>query len=283
MQAPRLPFPTLNLTLPMKSKLAAAAVFLVGGTLSSHAVTVLFNTDFAALSNGDLNGQSSNGGGSSMTWTGDGNMDVSSGQLATAGGSTMWGALDGATQTTLNLSDEVWFSIDMRTNHNNGTNRFGIATTQGVFDTSATIGQRLGGTQMRLGPWNGSAPDVSGSVPGATTNAACETFTNTGWAANTWYTLVGKLTVNRSTGAADVFQFWFVPQGTFDYNNPGTPYITMNGIDLVGPTTQITGVVFQGNQGGNGYDNLTIAVPEPGSLLMGGLGLLALARRRRGA
>jgi len=231
----------------MKSKLVALATLLVGGTLGSQAATVLFNTDFAALNNGDLNGQTSSSGAATMTWTGDGNMDVSSGQLAAAGGSTMWGALDAATQTTLNLHDEVWFSIDMRTNHNSGTNRFGIATTQGVFDASATIGQRLGGTQMRLGPWNGSAPNLTASAPGASSDGACETYTTSGWAANTSYTLVGKLTINRTTGAADVFQFWFVPQGSFDIDNPGTPYITMNGMDLIGPTTQITGVVFQGN------------------------------------
>lgn len=262
---------------------AALAALFAAGTLSSHAVTVLFNTDFAALSSGDLNGQTSNAGSASMVWTGDGNMDVSGGQLATASGSTIWGALDASTQATLNLSDEVWFSIDMRTNHNGGTNRFGIATTQGVFDASATIGQRLGGTQMRLGPWNNNAPNLTGTTPGAITNGACESYTTSGWAANTWYTLVGKLTVDRDTGAADVFQFWFVPQGTFDINNPGTPYITMNGIDLAGPTTQFTGVVFQGNQGGNTYDNLMIAVPEPGAVLMGGLGLLALLRRRQRA
>ena len=265
----------------MKTKFAALAAILVGGTLSSQAVTTVFSTDFAALSNGDLNGQTSTSGASTMAWSGDGNMDVSGGQLGTASGSTIWGLLDASSQSTINLSDEVWFSIDMRTNHNGGTNRFGIATTQGVFDASATIGQRLGGVQMRLGPWNGNAPDSSGSFPGATTNGACETYTNTGWAANTWYTLVGKLSVDRSGSAADVFQFWMVPQGSFDFNNPGTASITMNGIDLVGPSTQFTGVVFQGNQGGNSYDNLTIAVPEPGVTLLGGLGLLALARRRR--
>lgn len=210
-------------------------------------------------------------------------MDVSNGQLVSASGSTIYGALDSSTMSALNTSNEVWFSIDLRTSNTSGTNRFGLATdavpSPNQFNGTATVGQRLGGVQTRVGSFV-SAEQIN-TTP-ATTSAS-EAFTTSGWAANTTYTIVGKLTINRTAGAVDVLQFWYGPQGSIDINNPGTASITMNGIDLIGPTTQITGVVFQGNQSGLTYDNMIIAVPEPATAGLAGFGLLAFIRRRRSA
>lgn len=268
---------------------------------SSSAAITVFQSGFEDLTTGgDLNGQTSVStvGSSTMSWgnASNGNMDVSTSvgdpnnAIATAGETRIYGSLDTATQATINVCDVVWFSLDMKTNHTGGTNRFGLVTSTSDINESATIGQRLDGIQARYAGWSGDANNASNNLPYTASHNEVFTqgagsFAGGQWSANTWYTLVGKLTVNRGSGVNDTFQFWFLNDmdGPIDYENLGTPSVTFNTANLVEGSEQILGVVFDGNQGGNTYDNLTIAVPEPSALLLGGLGLIPLLRRRRQA
>lgn len=291
----------------------ALRVLLFGGLISSStAATTVFQTSFEDLTSTPV-GESNDGsllagqtsastvGSGTMSWVNpnNDNMVVKSGvfgmntALVALGGTKIYGTLDTATQATINISDVVWFSIDMRTIHTDGTNRFGLTTSTSNAEDSATVAQRLSGIQARYTPlvnFPADVADATNNLPYTATGTVTNVYTDNAdsfaggqWTPYTTYTMVGKLTVDRSTGANETFQFWFLNQivGAIDYENLGTPSVTLNTANLVEGSQQILGVVFDGNVGSNNYDNLTIAVPEPSVVLLGSVALLGLARRRR--
>ncbi len=95
--------------------------------------------------------------------------------------------------------------------------------------------------------------------------------------------------VEVANGGNDTFSFWFNPDLSGGEAGLGTATISAPaGADLFGDEIGGIGMLIVGDEGGNEYiDALRVGttfadvVPEPSMALLGGLGLLALLRRRR--
>ncbi len=275
----------MNLSKFILTSLCAAVAPLLFCSAMSAQVVTLGSIDFIQHpASEDLTGKISTDGGMSVTWSGSTSFDTLNSDVVTTGSSgTIFGAFDSTTRATLNSYDVVWVSMTLRTSNTEGTNRFGLYYDSASINNSVTAGQRVAGLQFRIGPF----VDYEEITSGATSNKK-EIFSSTGWNATTYYTVAAKISVDRTASASDTVQFYYVPGvDAFDFNNPGSPYATLIGTDFIGPTTEILGVVLDGNQPNVNYSFLNVAaVPEPSTYaVLFGLGALGFAawRRRRAA
>ncbi|MCU0749280.1 MAG: hypothetical protein MUF13_07015 [Akkermansiaceae bacterium] len=100
-------------------------------------------------------------------------------------------------------------------------------------------------------------------------------------------TAVAKITLGA--GATSMVELWVAATGS-PVDVSGAPLLTSTGRELAGVDgIRINGSDFGGGGNQQSFDNLLIgtsmldvdAIPEPGAALLGGLGTLALLRRRR--
>lgn len=175
-------------------------------------------------------------------------------------------------------SSETWFSFAFRRQNNQ---RFlNISPLANSFSS--------GGQYWGLVVDNGSS-DLYGQVryAGSTTTNSTDTFSV---ALGTDYFVVGQLEFNPV--AADVMNVWLMPSASFDGTLPMTPTITLSqatdetydkwNINSQNPQNAVESLIFDELRVGTTFGDVA-PIPEPSTaaMLLGALGVLALAKRRR--
>lgn len=243
------------------------ASLLASAALSKGAV--LWADNFSGYGDGGLRHAGGGGGGVSGTpgwggnsyYLGSNTINVSSG-VVTGNGD----AFHGLTQSfaaTVGSTGTLWVAFDW--GHD-----------------STNTGGTYGGLTFLVGGHGGSERALIGN----TYDAAGWDVTNSGGASGV--SMIGrksaaaKITLGGGAGADDTIELW-VQSGSFSLNadfNPivsGTALLTGSGLDLAG----VDSIRIMGNNSQT-FDNLSItSIPEPGAALLGGLGMLALLRRRK--
>jgi hypothetical protein len=253
----------------MKLKNTHLAALICASLLGSAALSrgaVLWSDNFSGYSDGGLRHQGGGGAGVSGTpgwggnsyYSGDGTVNVSSAVVTGSGN-----AFHGLTQTfaaTVGATGTLWVAFDWGHDSTNTGGTYGGLTLFSDAGEKALIGNT-----WDAGGWNvtnsGGASGVS--MIGRKSAAA-------------------KITLGGGAGADDTIELW-VQSGSFSLNgdfNPivsGAALLTGTGLDLA----DINRIRIMGNNAQT-FDNLSItSIPEPGAALLGGLGMLALLRRRR--
>ena len=242
-----------------KTPLAALACASLLASAAPSNAAVLVSEDFS-YADGGLNGQ--NGGtGFSGGW--------SSSTNVTGGVSTGDSPSTRSLATAFASSGTIWISFD-----------WGYAADPSEAASYGGLTFYIGGTETFLigNTWPGSGHDLwqmNGSIQTAEVNYG---GMKTG---------VAKITLG--SGATSTVDLWVGATGS-PVDVSGAPIATSLNREFAG----VNGIRINGHDFGNGgntqsFDNLLIgttmadvdAVPEPSAFLLGGLGLLALLRRRR--
>lgn len=240
---------------------ALTCAALLGSAALSQAA-VLVSEDFS-YANGSLNGQSG-GTGFSNAWTSTTNV---SGGVATGNASSTR-----TLSTSFGTTGTVWVSFDWgyTSTPSEGASFGGLTFYAGTGPESEK--QLVGNT------WPGVGHDRWGTN-GATISLVSSVGMKTG---------VAKITLGGEGANNDMIQVWVGATGS-PVDVSGAALLTASGRDLENiDGIRINGQDFSGDPGA-GFDNLLIgttmldvdAVPEPSAALLGGLGMLALLRRRR--
>jgi hypothetical protein len=252
----------------MKRKKTPLSVLTCASLLGSAALSqgaVLWSDNFSGYSDGGLRHQGGGGSGVSGTpgWGGNswygggGTVNVNSGVVNGSGD-----ARHGLTATfagTVGATGTIWLSFDWGHDSENTTGTYG-----GLTFFGATERALIGNT------WNASTWNVTNS--GA----------NTAPSSIGMKTAVARITLSLGDNN-DIIDLW-VGATDSPVNVSGAAMVTGTGLEL-GDVDQIR---IMGNNAQK-FDNLVFgttmadvdAVPEPRAALLGGLGLLALLRRRR--
>jgi hypothetical protein len=242
------------------TRLAALTCAAFVGTAALSQAAVIIADDFS-YTDGSLNGQ--NGGtGFSGAWSS--NSNVSGGAAATVGAnSTATRSFSSAFAST----GTIWISFDWGYDSTpaNGNSYGGL-----TFYTGGTENFLIGNT------WPDPSPHNVWSINGA----AVSSESNVGMK-----TAVAR--IQLGTGAASTVDLWVGGTGS-PVDVSGAALLTSTGLDLDG-VDGIRILGYSGNGANQGFDNLVIgttmadvdAVPETSTALLGGIGLLALLRRRR--
>jgi hypothetical protein len=236
---------------------ALTCAALLGSVALSHAA-VLVSEDFS-YSDGGLNGQ--NGGtGFSSTWSSSSN--VTSGVATATSDSSRDLATAFAASGTLWVSFDWGYAADPSEGASYGGLTFYIGGSEKFL-----IGNTWPGTNHDVWQMNGSAQTSEVNYGGMKTGVA-------------------KITLG--TGATSTVELWVGATGS-PVDVSGAPIATTTNRELAGVNRiRINGQDF-GFSNPQSFDNLVIgtamsdvaAIPEPSAALLGGLGLLALLRRRR--
>jgi len=239
---------------------ALACVSLIASAAMSQAA-VIISEDFS-YSNGSLNSQ--NGGtGFSGAWTSSTNV---SGGVATgnAGSTRNFSA-------SLGTMGTIWVSFDWGyTSTPTQAASFGGLT----FYAAGNEKQLIGNT------W----PDPASHSVWGTNGTSVSSESSVGG----MKTGVAKITLGGAGANNDMIEVWVGATGS-PVDVSGAALLTATGRDLENlDSIRINGQDFVGDPG-QSFDNLLIgttmldvdAIPEPSAALLGGLGLLALLRRRR--
>lgn len=242
------------------TRLAALTCAAFVGTAALSQAAVIISEDFS-YTDGSLNGQ--NGGtGFSGAWSSSSN--VSSGAAATVGAdSTAFRDLSSA----FSSSGTIWISFDWgyASTPQNGGSYGGLTFFTGV-DENFLIGNT----------WPDPSPHNVWSINGT----AVSSESNVGMK-----TAVAR--IQLGTGATSIVDLWVGATGS-PVDVSGAALLTSTGRDLDG-VNRIRILGYSGNGANQSFDNLIIgttmadvdAVPETSTALLGGIGLLALLRRRR--
>jgi len=267
----------------------AAAVLLV--VPQASAAVILIEEKFGGLSSSDLNSTSADtfhsgitSAGGSATWVAattfkaDGSVTGSSdsrrsaylnlGSYINAAKGTSTGLFtmqvtlakpDGTTNTHWITAGFAW-----QNNPNTGAWFNGTTTAEGSTAGVATMMYRANGDIDQYGGLATSNEVLANDTVFSGTRTLTITLDLTQAGGYNGTNNFGKVTFGANTGAGNTYQQY----GSYTYTsntNFGSLLLSMNNSTV-----------------GSGYDSLTLTqIPEPGAALLGGLGLLALLRRRR--
>jgi uncharacterized protein (TIGR03382 family) len=253
-----------------KSRLAAMACASIIGSAASSQAAVLWSDNFSGYSDGGLRHAGGGGAGVSGTpgwggnsyYSGSDTVNVTTGVVEGNGN-----AFHGLTQSfaaTVGATGTLWVAFDWG------------------HDTTNT-----GGTYGGLTFFVGGSGGAEKALIGNTWDAAGWSVTNSTSGAS-GVSMVGrksaaaKITLGGGAGADDTIELW-VQSGSFALNGDFNPIVSGPAL-LTGTSLDLAGVDSIRIMGNNNqtFDNLSItSIPEPSTALLGGLGLLALLRRRR--
>lgn len=249
--------------------LAALTAITIAGPASS--ATILFSDNFLATSNQTPNDQTTNVGrqGGTLATLGylqDGNVQIGNGtNPAPHGGNDMLIAFGGRAYVNYDFSAQtvpIEITFNGLVNSSDASDFIGFSVGSNSIDwvTGANVSSVLfranGATEL----W-----DRGSSSVGATGS-------NVGL--NVWTDYKIVISDTAGTGGA-----WGTGGSRIDYYSAGSFVGTFN-ITQLATGDGYLGLASSGSIAG--FDNLTItAIPEPGAALLGGIGLLALLRRRR--
>ena len=247
------------------------ATLLGSAALSQAAIIIQDNFDYA---DGGLSGAGGGTGFGSNVWF-SGNASVSSG--VAVGSANAWDQSQKrnfadtlGTSATANLTNILWVRFDWGHSATVGAD-------SGYGGLTFYTGTSDGGTENFLfgNPWWKLSTDGEWNISGGTGDK------NTGESSNGMKSGVAKMDLGAGT-----VSLWVGATGTtIDVGLPADA--SVSGLSLAG----IQGIRILGYNSGasQSFDNLTIAttladinaIPEPSAALLGGLGMLALLRRRR--
>lgn len=250
----------------LKNNVMTAALTCVSlfSSVASSQAAVLWSDNFSGYADGGLRHAGDGGAGASGTpgwganswFGGDGNVNVTTGVVNGDGN-----ARHGLTQTfaaTVGATGTIWLSFDWGHNSENTTGTYGGLTFIGAGERAL-----IGNT------WNASTWAVTnGGANTAPTSIGMKTA-------------VAKLTLGA--GATGTIDLWVGATGS-PVDVSGAAMVTGTGLEL----GDVNLIRIMGNNAQT-FDNLVIAttmldvdaIPEPSAALLGGLGMLALLRRRR--
>ena len=247
---------------------------LTGTYTSTGSTSPGFNVSGTSLSFGlqPTSGGSATFVGSTAS-TGSGNMSNTISTLTSGSGSLAGNGLlaDGAT---------LWFSVIQRTTNNTGDDRFAFAlATDGLAsNTNLAAGQGIGFAISNSGNLTARISTASGTH----TNGA--NISRFGLAET--ILIVGKIT----WGATDTVEL-YLPNTSMalgSVQSTATAAVDQSLFDTLSFHTRLENNVTPGLNTNVGLDEIRfgsslgdVLIPEPSSALLGGLGLLALLRRRR--
>jgi len=261
---------TKNMKLKNKiTTVALSCVSLIASAAMSNAAIII--QDNFSYPDGSLYLQSGGTGFGSNVWF-DVNSSVSGG-VAVGGGTSASKRNFADTlgdSATLNLTNILYVRFDWG-------HSAAVGAGSGYGGLTFYTGTSDGGTENFLfgNPWASAATDGEWNISGGTG------YRHTGISSNGMKSGLAKF--NLTAGTVDL---WVRSVGTeIDVSDPADA--SVSGLTLGG----IKGIRINGYNGtaSQSFDNLTIAttlaevnaIPEPSSALLGGLGLLALLRRRR--
>lgn len=247
------------------------ASLLGSAALSQAAVIIQENFDYA---NGGLDGKTGGTGfGSNVWFNTDASVDTGVAISAQNSGQVGRRNFDATlgTSATLNLATVLWVRFDWghSAQVGAGSGYGGLTFYKGTVD---------GGSEYFLlgNPWWGAATDGDWNISGGSGD------NYTGISSNGMKSGVAKFDLTAGT-----VSLWVGATGTeIDVSDPADA--SVSGLADLG---LIKGIRINGynGQASQSFDNLTIAstlseinaIPEPSAALLGGLGMLALLRRRR--
>lgn len=254
---------------PKNTHLAAlTCTAFLGSAALSQAATVIFADDFNTA-DGFVSLQGTSGGATSTGFNGNW-YDAGNGTDIYSSGGAGGMALGIATAkrnltSTIGESGTYLMQFDMFF-----TDDTNVAVT-GASEKWGTFSFFNGPTEIiafnntwQSNTWGSAGPGVTVTVNNAVTNVS-----------TTFQTAYIELTLG--VGATDSAKMWINTTQGGGYDPLSTPDVVSSGFDLNGVST-----IRIGGTAENRVDNISLTViPEPSSLLLGGLGLLALLRRRR--
>ncbi|MEM6550726.1 MAG: PEP-CTERM sorting domain-containing protein [Planctomycetota bacterium] len=257
----------------------------------------LLSDNFESYATGDLNG---NGG-----WTANAAVDVVAGGLDYANGDiTINGgdqrvfsnALSPNAQTALasnsfaSQDGEVWFSFTLQADNSSNTPRYWFYVGEDAALASGSSGVK------------GSIADNNTGDDGIRAefrrNTNAQSSSDAAFTSNEVLFVVGRLSKDgvgpSAADAYDLFEFWLNPSSTTlgaptRSIEPNTASTFTDGIDTFGLTTLSAATdlswdnLLIGTSQADVVDVYTTPIPEPASLALVGLGLLAIGGRRRRA
>lgn len=190
---------------------------------------------------------------------------------------------------SLSGGGEIWFSfLANRLQNNFDAGREGIAITNGTvssaqFDNISATG--LHGFGIAATGGSGSAWTAWGwNGTTAVSGAASLTVPTNGSQTNL---LVGHIEYGAGTGGSDVFSFYnyllndgSVVDGTLDLVTSIEVDVDESLLNTLNVTRQVN-TAYDEIRIGTTFDSVVLAIPEPSTALLGGIGMLFLLRRRR--
>lgn len=274
-----------------KSALAAAGLALL--TATSHA-TVIFTDDFTAAGTGNwyIGSNANQGGDSTVTNT--------AGQLQfTIGGAQNKDEIIGRsfTESSIAVGETIRLTYDYRQTSATGILRAGLVDRSAAALTGEDWAYTTSGTGS--GTYAGYSTFFrDGSASGNVARAEAASFDN----GDTTGYPTGSSGLTTITSPANTQNFNINDDGSITYqalfeitrtatgvetlfslSSGLTTHLSVAGVHTTGsPFTTFDTAVLRLDQGTGFFDNIQVEIiPEPHTALLGGLGLLALLRRRR--
>lgn len=212
--------------------------------------------------------------------------------LPNGGGQTAYVTTTSALGAAGLLSDgaTLWFSfVYSKASGSSSNERSGFAFGTDYLRTNSTTGAFMNGTGNGMGvsTFNNNILPATWSGGGASSTSPGTTFTPFGQT----ITIVGRIVWGAAAGNVETITIWSPDENNLpsDVAGLGAGFSrTMAGVDQ---TLFNTISVQQRNSGntiiwdefrfGASFSDVVVAIPEPSSALLGGIGMLMLFRRRR--